>query len=142
MNIGELIFGLKDVIAIIGGVGSLTGLYYVLKNGVYRAEEKALTAIETIQNMRRDFDDKIIHLKNGKQASIKVLTEDLGEVKQTIKEKEIQIYTKIDQVRDEQKDAHDKLSNKLDTVVSTLGTMSVNIAEMNGYLKAKKETGL
>jgi hypothetical protein len=140
MNIGDLIFGLKDVIAIIGGVGGLTGIYYVLKNAAYRAEEKALQATETIHSIRRDFDDKLIHLKNGKQATIKVLTEDITEVKQTIKEKETQIYSKIEQVRDEQKNSHDKLNNKLDTVAITLGTMSVNIAEMNGYLKAKKES--
>jgi predicted nucleic acid-binding Zn-ribbon protein len=65
--------------------------------------------------------------------------EELNRNKEDFKEKEAQIYTKIEDIRKEQKDSHDKMSTKLDVLSTQMNLMSTNLAELTGYIRAKKE---
>jgi flagellar capping protein FliD len=59
--------------------------------------------------------------------------------KDEVEKKETQIYNRISELRQEQQDAHEKLWVKLDSVESMQRAMSTSLAELTGYLKAKKE---
>jgi len=59
--------------------------------------------------------------------------------KDEVEKKESQIYNRISELKKEQQDAHEKLWLKLDTVETMQRDMSTSLAELTGYLKAKKE---
>ena len=64
---------------------------------------------------------------------------DNSQVKDEVEKKESQIYTRIGELKKEQQDAHEKLWLKLDTVETMQRDMSTSLAELTGYLKAKRE---
>lgn len=122
MNAAEMTFNVKDVIGICVGLITILSFIYALK----RATDKSVsditdlnTEIEshklTILAMIQDHKDEVVH-------------------------KEQQIYTRMGEIKSEQKEAHDKLWNKLDTMANLQQTMSVSLAELTGFLKGKRDT--
>jgi hypothetical protein len=71
-----------------------------------------------------------LHSKNTKKATVEYIMN-------TVEKKESLIYAKISEIKVEQEVAHNKLWNKLDSVEKIQQTISKELAELNGYLKAK-----
>ena len=110
MDVNTITFGIKDVVAIL--IGAIT-LY-----GILSAHKRSTEKLES----RMDANEKAN-----------------SDLKSDLEKKELLIYAKITEVRDEQRDAHDKLSSKIDAIGTEVTKISSNLSELAGYLKAKKE---
>jgi hypothetical protein len=121
MEITSLTFNIKDVITIVVGIGSFLGFYYALKREV----EKVSIKVDSLEE-KQEKDHQSV-------------TEAMKEHKDESSKKEEQVYKRINEIRDEVKDAHGKLEVKIDAIVGSLSTMSANLSELTGYIKAKKE---
>lgn len=130
MNASELIFGIKDVVAIIIGLGSIVSFVYVIKSSSEKANIKISEVNDELDEFKKVVNEKFLHSKNTKKATIEYIMD-------TVEKKENLIYTKISEIKSEQEVAHNKLWNKLDTVEKMQQNISNNLAELTGYLKAK-----
>jgi hypothetical protein len=92
-----------------------------------------------IISIKKEIDEKFLHAKNAKKANIMRIYEEINQNKMEFKEKEAQIYGKIEEIRKEQKDSHEKMSTKLDALSTQMNLVSTNLAELTGYIRAKKE---
>ena len=139
MDATEITFGAKDVAAIIVAVISILGFLYALKRNADKATENAATIKKDLEDFKASTNEKFIHGKNSKKANIQYIMDAMQKNKEEVEKKETQIYTRINEIRKEQQDAHEKLWLKLDTVETMQRDMSNSLAELTGYLKAKKE---
>jgi gas vesicle protein len=130
MNASELIFGIKDVVAIIIGLGSIVSFVYVIKSSSEKANIKISEVNDELDEFKKVVNEKFLHSKNTKKATVEYIMD-------TVEKKENLIYTKISEIKSEQEVAHNKLWNKLDTVEKMQQNISNNLAELTGYLKAK-----
>lgn len=110
----------RDVVTIVIGVGSLSGLYYALKRSVDRLYNN-FTAMEASHNK-----------------DINILTDSLKDTKLDIDRREIALTTRINEIKEENKGAIQKLEDKLDIISSQVTSMNGHLSELTGYLKAKK----
>jgi hypothetical protein len=130
MNASELIFGIKDVVAIIIGLGSIVSFVYVIKSSSEKANFKISEVNDELDEFKKVVNEKFLHSKNTKKATVEYIMD-------TVEKKENLIYSKITEIKSEQEVAHNKLWNKLDTVEKMQQNISNNLAELTGYLKAK-----
>ena len=122
MEITSLTFNIKDVITIVVGIGSFLGFYYALKREV----EKVSSKVDSLEE-KQEKDHQSV-------------TEAMKEHKDESSKKEELVYNRINDIRDEVKDAHGKLEVKIDGIVGSISTMNTNLSELTGYIKAKKES--
>jgi hypothetical protein len=139
MDATEITFGIKDVTAIIVGVISVLGFLYALKRNADKATEDAVTIKKDLEDFKASTNEKFIHGKNSKKANIQYIMDAMQKNKDEVEKKESQIYTRISELKKEQQDAHEKLWLKLDNVETMQRDMSTSLAQLTGYLKAKKE---
>lgn len=130
MNASELIFGIKDVVAIIIGLGSIVSFVYVIKSSSEKANIKISEVNDELDEFKKVVNEKFLHSKNTKKATVEYIMD-------TVEKKENLIYTKISEIKSEQEVAHNKLWNKLDSVEKMQQSISNSLAELTGYLKAK-----
>jgi hypothetical protein len=131
MNANDITFGIKDVAAIVTAVVSILGFLYALKRTAEKANEDNLNLKKNIEDFKATTSEKFLHSKNSKKATVQYIME-------TMDKKEISIYNKITEIKNEQDVAHNKLWNKLDSVEKMQHDISHSLAELTGYLKAKK----
>lgn len=131
MNANEITFGIKDVAAIVTAVVSILGFLYALKRTADKANEDNLNLKKNMTDFENTTNEKFLHSKNTKKATVQHIMD-------TIDKKEILIYNKITEIKADQEVAHNKLWTKLDTVEKMQHTISNELAQLNGYLKAKK----
>lgn len=131
MNANDITFGIKDVAAIVTAVVSILGFLYALKRTAEKANEDNLTLKKNIEDFKSSTNEKFLHSKNTKKATVQHIME-------TMDKKESLIYSKITEIKNDQEIAHNKLWTKLDTVEKMQHTISNELAQLNGYLKAKK----
>lgn len=131
MNANDITFGIKDVAAIVGAVISILGFLYALKRTAEKANEDNLNLKKNIEDFKATTNEKFLHSKNSKKATVQYIME-------TMDKKETSIYNKITEIKNEQDVAHNKLWNKLDSVEKMQHDISHSLAELTGYLKAKK----
>jgi gas vesicle protein len=139
MDATEITFGAKDVAAIIVALTSILGFLYALKRNGDKATENAALIKKELEDFKASTNEKFIHGKNSKKANIQYIMDSIQKSKDEVDKKETQIYTRISELKQEQQDAHEKLWVKLDTVETMQRAMSTSLAELTGYLKAKKE---
>lgn len=150
MGIADLTFGIKDVVAIIVAVASGLGFIYAMKlqsdknktrmgNLELAQDELQSDVTKDISTLKEGIEEKFLHAKNAKKANIMRIYEEINQSKAEFKEKEAQIYNRIEDIRKEQKDSHEKMSNKLDNLSTQMNLVSTNLAELTGYIRAKKE---
>ena len=139
MDATEITFGAKDVAAIIVAVISILGFLYALKRNADNATENAALIKKELEDFKASTNEKFMHGKNSKKANIEYIMDAMQKNKDEVDKKESQIYTRISELKKEQQDAHEKLWVKLDTVETMQRAMSTSLAELTGYLKAKKE---
>jgi len=139
MDATEITFGAKDVAAIIVALTSILGFLYALKRNGDKATENAALIKKELEDFKASTNEKFIHGKNSKKANIQYIMDAMQKNKDEVDKKESQIYTRISELKKEQQDAHEKLWLKLDTVETMQRDMSTSLAELTGYLKAKKE---
>jgi ABC-type siderophore export system fused ATPase/permease subunit len=111
---------IRDVVTIIFAVLSLAGLYYALKRSVDRLYNKVTT-------MEQNHDRDIELIKDG-----------MKETKADIDKREKQVYDRITEIKEEQKNAIDKIEIKIDAISTNLASMNTCLSELTGYIKAKK----
>lgn len=121
MEPGTVFFETRDVITIVVGVASLSGLYYTLKRSVDRLSTNFTNMQE---NHSRDMAS---------------LNQSLKETKDDFSKKEQNIYTRIGELREEQKSASERIDIKIDAISSHITAMNASLAELTGYLKAKRD---
>lgn len=131
MNANEITFGIKDVAAIVTAVISILGFLYALKRTADKANEDNLNLKKNMSDFENSTNEKFLHSKNTKKATVQHIMD-------TIDKKENLIYTKITEIKSDQEIAHNKLWTKLDSVEKMQHTISNELAQLNGYLKAKK----
>jgi len=103
----------RDIITIIGGAVSLTGLYYALKRDVVKVSS-ALGKVESYH-----------------KREVTMLSE-------SIKETKDEFNTKLNVMKDEQNKAIDKLEKKIDVIAAQNLTISTNLAELAGFIRGNK----
>jgi hypothetical protein len=103
----------RDIITIIGGAVSLTGLYYALKRDVV----KVSTALGKVESYHK------------REVTM------LGD---SIKETKDEFNTKLNVMKDEQNKAIDKLEKKIDVIAAQNLTISTNLAELAGFIRGTK----
>lgn len=130
MDASQLTFGIKDVVMIIIGLGSIIAFIYMLKSNSEKAEIKITETNEELEDLKKIVNEKFLHSKNTKKATVQHIME-------TIDKKENLIYSKITEIKNEQEVAHNKLWNKLDSVEKMQQVISNSLSELTGYLKAK-----
>ena len=131
MNANEITFGIKDVAAIVTAVVSILGFLYALKRTADKANEDNLNLKKNMTDFESSTNEKFLHSKNTKKATVQHIMD-------TIDKKENLIYSKITEIKNDQEIAHNKLWTKLDSVEKMQHTISNELAQLNGYLKAKK----
>ena len=139
MDATEITFGAKDVAAIIVALTSILGFLYALKRNGDKATENAALIKKELEDFKASTNEKFIHGKNSKKANIQYIMDAMQKNKDEVDKKETQIYIRISELKQEQQDAHEKLWVKLDTVENMQRAMSTSLAELTGYLKAKRE---
>jgi len=120
MDVNSLVFETRDVVTIVIGVGSFLGFYYALK----RAIEKVT---HTVENMEEKY-----------KADVALINQAVKDNKDDMNKKEEHIYQRINEIREEQKSANEKLEYKIDAISSHLTAMNTSLSELTGYIKAKK----
>lgn len=130
MNASELTFNIKDVVTIVIGLGSIIGFVYMIKSNTEKTELKINETNEELTEFKKIVNEKFLHSKNTKKATVEYIME-------TVEKKENSIYSKITEIKNEQEVAHNKLWNKLDSVEKMQQSISNSLAELTGYLKAK-----
>lgn len=103
----------RDIITIIGGAVSLTGLYYALKRDVVKVSS-ALGKVESYH-----------------KREVTMLSD-------SIKETKDEFNTKLNVMKDEQNKAIDKLEKKIDVIAAQNLTISTNLAELAGFIRGTK----
>jgi phage host-nuclease inhibitor protein Gam len=103
----------RDIITIIGGAVSLTGLYYALKRDVVKVSS-ALGKVESYHKREVTM---------------------LGD---SIKETKDEFNTKLNVMKEEQNKAIDKLEKKIDVIAAQNLTISTNLAELAGFIRGNK----
>jgi len=103
----------RDLITIIGGAVSLTGLYYALKRDVVKVSS-ALGKVESYH-----------------KREVTMLAD-------SIKETKDEFNTKLNTMKEEQNKAIDKLEAKIDVIASQNMTISTNLAELAGFIRGNK----
>jgi gas vesicle protein len=139
MDATEITFGAKDVAAIIVALTSILGFLYALKRNGDKATENAALIKKDLEDLKASTNEKFMHGKNSKKANIEYIMNAMQKNKDEVDKKESQIYTRISELKQEQQDAHEKLWVKLDSVENMQRAMSTSLAELSGYLRAKKE---
>jgi hypothetical protein len=139
MDANEITFGIKDVIGICIMLLSILGFIYAIKRSSEKAEDKYALLDTDYKEFKNNVNERFMHGKNSKKANIEEIMSIIDKNKNEVDKKETQIYTKISELKQEQQDAHEKLWVKLDTVETMQRAMSNSLAELTGYLKAKRE---
>lgn len=140
MDAATLTFGIKDVIAIILAVISVASFIWALKSSNEKNKAMATRALQEIEELEKSTDEKILHEKNSKKANTQFLMDEIADIKKEVEKKETTIYNKITEIRTEQKEGHDKLSNQILIMTAQLNTIGNNVSELTGYMRAQKET--
>lgn len=145
MDFSHITFGIKDVIAIIGFVASAVTVYYKMKaadkdnkSEISNLKDDLKAEHKYIESLKKEVDEKLLHAKNAKKANIQMIYQDFNKLEKSIQDKETQIYDRMKEIKEEQKEAHEKLSNKIDEVVKMQQTMNTSLAELTGFLKGKQ----
>jgi len=99
----------RDLLTIVGGVVSLTGLYYALKRDVV----KVSTSLKTVESYHK--------------REVTMLAE-------SIKDTKDEFNAKLNIMKDEQNKAIDKLEKKIDVIAAQNLSISNNLAELAGYI--------
>jgi len=103
----------RDIVTIVGGAISLTGLYYALKRDVVKVSS-ALGKVESYH-----------------KREVTMLSDSIKETKE-------EFNTKLNTMKDEQNKAIDKLEAKIDVIASQNMTISTNLAELAGFIRGNK----
>jgi hypothetical protein len=103
----------RDLVTIIGGAVSLTGLYYALKRDVV----KVSASLKTVESYHK--------------REVTMLAESIKDTKE-------EFNNKLNIMKDEQNKAIDKLEAKIDVIASQNMTISTNLAELAGYIRGTK----
>lgn len=104
------VFTTKDVIWIVMTIGAGLSAYYALKQELGKLRGKV---------------DKVCS--------------DLDSLEHDLMAKETTIYNRMEILKEDQKAAHEKLDLKMDNLTTHMTQLSTNIAELTGYIKAKRE---
>jgi len=138
MNAADLTFNIKDVITIVVAVISILGFLYALKRTSEKSAEETATLKKDLDEYKKAVEEKFLHAKNSKKANIQMIMDIIKTNKEEVEKKENQIYARMNEIREEEKLAHDKLSDKIDSVVTMQQTMNTSLAELTGFLKGKR----
>jgi uncharacterized membrane protein YgaE (UPF0421/DUF939 family) len=103
----------RDLITIIGGAVSLTGLYYALKRDVV----KVSASLKTVESYHK--------------REVTMLAESIKDTKEEFNDK-------LNIMKEEQNKAIDKLEKKIDVIASQNLTISNNLAELAGFIRGTK----
>lgn len=139
MDIQHLTFGLKDVFAIVGVTASVLGVYYALKSSIDKIKVKTDSVEEDLKHYKESVEEKFFHAKNSKKANIQMIMDTIAQHKQEVDKKETQIYNRIGEIREEQKAAHEKMWQKLESVADMQQKMNTSLAELTGFLRGKRD---
>lgn len=138
MDVTQLTFGIKDVVAIVAGVISILSFIYAIKKSTEKAEDASLDLKKALEDHIRLTEEKFLHARNSKKANIEVIMDHIKVNKEEVEKKESQIYARLNEVKEELKDGHLKLEGKIDGLVVMQQSMNTNLAELTGFLKATK----
>ena len=138
MDVTQLTFGIKDVVAIVIGVISIVSFFYALKRSSEKSRDAIKHLADQLNEHKTTVEEKFIHAKGAKKANIQSIMDTIDKQKDEFEKKESQIYTRINEIRQEQQEAHEKLWIKLDRVEKMTNSMNSQLSELTGFLKALK----
>jgi hypothetical protein len=77
-------------------------------------------------------------MEQNHDRDIELLKEGMKETKLDLDKREKHIYDRMTEIKEEQKNAIDKLEVKIDAISTNLSNMNTCLSELTGYIKAKK----
>ncbi len=122
IGLSSIVFEVRDMVTIILGVSSLVGLYYALKTSI---EKVSSTVSELEKKQKQDTNTIMDAIKDSKE---------------DLEKREALIYSRINEVREDQKRTHEKLDAKIDVLCSLITATNASLYELNGYIKGKEKT--
>jgi predicted Holliday junction resolvase-like endonuclease len=132
MDVTQLSFGTKDVIAIVLGLVSILGFLYALRESTTRVTIKCDNLNSEITNLKVEYAQIITEMKT-------TIANQITHLHDKVKEKEQDLSKKIEYVREEAKESNEKLSAQLLGFGVQLTQISSSLSELTGYIKAKTE---
>lgn len=138
MDATNITFSAKDVVGICIGLISILAFIYALKKNTEDSKKEVENVKLDLIDYKKEVEEKFVHAKNAKKANIESIMEHIKLAKQEMEKTELKLYDELDQVKKDQKDAHEKMNTKLDQVVQMQHAMNVTLAELTGFLKGKR----
>ena len=108
-----MIFEFRDIITIVVGTGSLVGTYYALKRSVDRLS----TNVKSMDTFHK---------------------REIALINDSLRDTKIDFHNRLNDMKDEHSKSIEKLDAKIDNITTQTATISANLAELTGYIKAKQ----
>ena len=108
-----MVFEFRDIITIVVGTGSLVGTYYALKRSVDRLS----TNVKSMDTFHK---------------------REIALINDSLRDTKIDFHNRLNDMKDEHSKSIEKLDAKIDNITTQTATISANLAELTGYIKAKQ----
>jgi gas vesicle protein len=124
----DVVFGLKDVGIIVGGIIATLSAFLLLKGQVAGLEEK-------LQAQRTAFDKEIAKVENDIAAEKLTRHSNKKEYMIALKEKEETIHKRIDKTQEDFKKAQDKTQEEFNKINETISGVKSDTSEIKGMVQ-------
>jgi DNA anti-recombination protein RmuC len=108
-----MVFEFRDIITIVVGTGSLVGTYYALKRSVDRLS----TNVKSMDTFHK---------------------REIALINDSLRDTKTDFHNRLNDMKDEHSKSIEKLDAKIDNITTQTATISANLAELTGYIKAKQ----
>ena len=130
MNATEITFNVKDVVGIVVITISIVSFILALKWANKRNQDRLEAVVLELEKHKRETAEKFLHTRTSKKAAIEM-------IRQEIKERDQQLNKRMDEMRDENRQAYRDLTSKIGTVGENVASMNNSLSELTGYLRGK-----
>lgn len=139
MNIEQLTFGIKDVFIIVSAVLSIVGFIFAIRRTADNAKDRLEALDKVRENDKLELTNKMAAETKAREDDYLKIADAIQDYKRDTARREDLIYHKIAEVREEHRDANEKLSSKMDVMATMMTNLSSKISELTGYIKGKTD---
>jgi len=124
----DVVFGLKDVGIIVGGIIATLSAFLLLKAQVGGLEEK-------LQAQATSFEKEITKVENDISAEKLTRHSNKKEMMTALKEKEETVHKRIDKTQEDFKKAQDKTQEEFNKINETISGVKADTSEIKGMVQ-------
>ena len=141
MNIEQLTFGIKDVLMIISAVISIISFIFAIRKTADNAKDKIDGVDKARQEDKLALTKLITEETAEREKANDLIVQLIQEHKKEAEKRENFIYERINDVREEHRDAYREIARKMDSMAVAMTTLSSKVSELTGYIKGKSDQG-